>query len=146
MTAGQQAARQYRMEQWTKIITERAHSGQSVIEWCVENGVSQRVYYYRLGQVRKYAAEAMAVAGAGVTGTELAEGRGAFQSQISCATRLSAPGFAEVKLIESSTQPTISGTPPDQLHIEIGEMRITAGSAYPPEKLAALLRKLTQLC
>jgi len=134
MTAGQQAARQYRMEQWSKIISDRAHSGQSVIEWCRENGVSQRVYYYRLGQVRKYAAEAMGLVNDSLDVIKTARQRG-----------LAGPGFAEVKLAEP---PAVLPSPEvsDQICIEVGEIRITVGSAYPPEKLAALLRELTRPC
>ena len=58
MTQAQRAAKQYRMEQWATMISDRVESGTSVTGWCQENGVSQRVYYYRLRQVREYAADA----------------------------------------------------------------------------------------
>ena len=145
MTVAQQAARKYRMEGWSKVISERAETGKPVAQWCRENGVSQRVYYYRLRQVREYVAKAMLEPGcvsAGVRTTEreeFAEPRRANQ------TSLSAPVFAEVKLIEASAPPSSAkDIAPGRLHIEIAGIRISAEEGYPADKLAALLRELTR--
>ncbi len=117
MTEGQRAAKQYRMSEWSKVIKTRAESGQPVKQWCEENGVSPRVYYYRLRQVREYAASLI---------------RSEQQS-------ISPSGFTEVKLLEAHTSPAAKDA---QLHIELGGLRITADSGYPAAELAALLRGL----
>jgi hypothetical protein len=127
MTEGQRAARQYRIEQWTVAIRDRAHSGQTVTAWCEENGVSQRVYYYRLRQVREYAARSL----------EMSDENASQPGQ----PALSA--FTEVKLLELPVSPAIADAPNSgQLRIELGELQITADSGYPAAELAALLREL----
>jgi hypothetical protein len=52
--------------------------------------------------------------------------------------------FIEVK--QPSQITAADKTTAQQLTIEIGAMRINAGSGYPVDKLAALLRGVTQPC
>ena len=42
-----------KMTQWSEMIRQRNESGLSVAQWCTENGVNQKTYYYRLNRVRK---------------------------------------------------------------------------------------------
>jgi hypothetical protein len=127
MTEAQRAARQYRIEQWSVAIRDRANSGQTVTAWCEENGVSQRVYYYRLRQVREYAARMLEIPG----------------ENASQPVHPALPAFTEVKLLEPPVQAANPDAPHSGLlHIELGELRITADSGYPAAELATLLREL----
>jgi len=148
MTQAQRAAKQYRMEQWATMISDRVESGTSVTGWCRENGVSQRVYYYRLRQVREYAADAMIPPGDVVIAAKPATGERLYDVQRERQRRVSAPGFAEVEVVEPPNCPALPevSSSPGQLHIELDGMRISIDSAYPPDKLAALLRELRRPC
>ena len=42
-----------RHEKWQKMYETYLSSGKTVIEWCVENGISKKTFYYRLRQLRK---------------------------------------------------------------------------------------------
>ena len=100
----------------------RAESGQSIKDYCQTAGISRNSYFYWQQKLRETACE-----------------------------QLSAPGFAEVRLQEPTASPALPAppeaeVPSSQLHIEAAGIRITADSAYPPEKLAALLRELTRPC
>ena len=50
---------EYRKQQRTKIIRERQNSGLSNKEYCRQNGLSERAYYYWLRKLRQTAAEEM---------------------------------------------------------------------------------------
>lgn len=59
---------------------------------------------------------------------------------------LSVPtGFAQVQLSLPATPPaTENGS--NQLQVEVGGVRLTAGSGYPAEQLARLVRELAGSC
>ena len=42
-----------KLKQWSEMIRQRNESGLAVAQWCAENGVNQKTYYYRLNRVRK---------------------------------------------------------------------------------------------
>ena len=42
-----------RLKQWAEMVRCRNESGLSVSQWCRQNGVNQKTYYYRLNRVRK---------------------------------------------------------------------------------------------
>ena len=42
-----------KLKQWAEMIRQRNESGLTVVQWCTENGVNQKTYYYRLNRVRK---------------------------------------------------------------------------------------------
>ena len=46
---------QVRMQNWIKIIRECQSSGLTNKEWCEQNGVSEKSYYYHLAKIRKLA-------------------------------------------------------------------------------------------
>ena len=54
----QLATQKYRLEQWTGIIHSRIESGQTVKEFCSQNGISETQYFYWLRRVRAAAIEA----------------------------------------------------------------------------------------
>lgn len=47
--------KQYRMQEWAKIIQQCHASGLSNREFCRQNGISEKTYYYRLRQLRELA-------------------------------------------------------------------------------------------
>ena len=59
----QTIVRQFRIEQWKKQIDECITSGRTVREWCEENAIAPKTYYYRLKRVREFACQALEVAG-----------------------------------------------------------------------------------
>lgn len=121
---------QVRLAHWAEIMRVRKESGQTVRAWCRENGVVEKTYYYWQRKLRKAVSDRFDAVPA-----------------VNQEPKPVAPGFTEVKLIESPTFPALPDAGhPNQLHIEIGEIRITAGSTYPAAKLAALLRELRRPC
>ena len=52
--------RQFMLEEWKKQIIDCRSSGLPVKEWCRQNGVNDKTYYYRLRQVREKCLEARA--------------------------------------------------------------------------------------
>ena len=47
------------MQQWSGMLRERQESGLSVKEWCLEHGISEHSYYYRLRRLRQAACAAL---------------------------------------------------------------------------------------
>ena len=42
-----------RHQKWLEMYEAYLSSGKSVVEWCTENGISKKTFYYRLRQIRK---------------------------------------------------------------------------------------------
>ena len=42
-----------KLAQWVEMIRQRNESGLSVTEWCKQNGINIKTYYYRLKRVRQ---------------------------------------------------------------------------------------------
>ena len=42
-----------RLQQWAEMVQLRNESGLTVSQWCRQNGINQKTYYYRLNLVRK---------------------------------------------------------------------------------------------
>lgn len=57
MNETQLAVREYRSNQWMKIIQDRNQSGLTIREYCQQNGVNQNAYYYWLRIIRHQAME-----------------------------------------------------------------------------------------
>lgn len=54
-----EATKAYRLNQWTQVICECRNSGQKVKDWCNDNDVDPKKYYYWLTQVRKAAIQVL---------------------------------------------------------------------------------------
>ena len=115
-------AREVRMRHWTEIIRERQDSGQSIRAWCLGNGIVEKTYHYWQRKLRDIACER--VAGLQAPGS----------------SELTVPSFTEVKLSGSQILPSVETV--TQIRIEIGGAQIITDSAYPADKLSALLREL----
>jgi len=116
-------AQQVRLTHWAGVMQARAESGQSVRQWCKENGIIEKTYYYWQRKLREIACER-------IENYVLTKQSG-----------LEKPGFAEVKLIEPPSQsiPNTQG----ELRIEIGAIKLSASSDYPPEHVAEILKRLS---
>jgi hypothetical protein len=42
-----------KLKQWVEMIQQRNESGLTVTDWCKENGINLKTYYYRLKRVRQ---------------------------------------------------------------------------------------------
>ena len=42
-----------RLREWSEQIERQQSSGMSVEQWCIENGIKPKTYYYRLRRVRE---------------------------------------------------------------------------------------------
>ena len=45
--------KELRHEKWQEMYETYLSSGKNVTEWCAENGISKKTFYYRLRQLRK---------------------------------------------------------------------------------------------
>ena len=45
--------REVQLKQWAEIVQRRSESGLPVTQWCAENNITQKIYYYRLKKVRE---------------------------------------------------------------------------------------------
>ena len=49
--------KQVQLREWAEMVRACRSSGMSVRRWCMENGVNQKTYYYRLRKVREFLCE-----------------------------------------------------------------------------------------
>jgi len=112
-----------RLAGWTQALKERITSGESINAFCQNKGISRHAYFYWQRKVREAACEQLAEA----------------QKQ----TSLPAPTFKEVMIAEPPLPEIIA---PSCICVESGGYKITAGSAYSTEAIAALLRELVRPC
>ena len=47
-----EAKRWTKLRQWSEMINTRSESGQTIKDWCKDNGISIKTYYYRLRSLR----------------------------------------------------------------------------------------------
>ena len=53
--------KQFRLQQWAEALRDQKKSGLTVMEWCRLHDVSKYQYYYRQREVKKHAAQQMAL-------------------------------------------------------------------------------------
>ena len=116
-------AMEIRLAGWTQALKERIAKGESINEFCQNKGINRNAYFYWQRKVREAVCEQLAEA----------------QNQ----TALPEPAFKEVVLAEPILPETIGV---GCICVETSSCKITAGSAYPTEALAALLRELVRPC
>ena len=54
-----EAKQEYQLQVWSGMIQQQKASGLNVKNWCIENGVSENAYYYRLRKIRQAACSAL---------------------------------------------------------------------------------------
>ena len=119
---------EYRMSHWANVIQSRSDSGLSIKTFCAREGFSETKYYYWLKKLRKAACE-----GINVTPTRNM-------------ASLPPPRFTEVNIVGQPNPPLKVGALDNQIKVETGEVKITAGIDYPEDKLAAIIRELRAPC
>jgi len=125
MTA-QKLATQIRLQEWARQIEERERSGASVREWCEENGVGIKNYYYRKRRVREEYINAVGV------GTALALSRNSLAE--------SKPAiFAEIPLTHIANVQEVAAT------VHIGTYRAEINNGADINTIDGLLRTLSRL-
>ena len=45
--------KEVKLSQWAKMVRQRNESGLTVTDWCKENGINLKTYYYRLKRMRQ---------------------------------------------------------------------------------------------
>ena len=123
-------AAECRLAHWTQIIRRRSESGLSIKAFCASEGFHENKYYYWQRKLREAVCEQMTE-----IGTEHAQ------------TSLIPTGFAELQIAEAHERQTLQENGGQgQIRIDIAGMLIAADSAYPAEKIAALLAALKRSC
>ena len=121
-------AAEYRLAHWAGIMREREESGLSIKAFSERSGFHEGKYFYWQKKLRELACE------------ELAKTQGK-------ATQLSEPPvLAEFKLPMQPSLPPVAGVSQNDICVEIPGMRLTAGSGYPIDQLAELLRMVSREC
>jgi len=113
---------EYRLTNWAQMIHDRDCSGLSVSAYCESVGMATHVYYYRLRKVREAACE-----------------RASSSQRIR--SEIESDVFTKVELSE----PTTTSILKNQVCFEVSDLRLTAGSEYPIEKLTELLHVVSSL-
>lgn len=121
-------ASKYRMAQWAEKLREQKHSGQTICEWCETMGINRQRYFYWQRKLREAACEEL--------GIQESEQQASPNGWALCTKEKKRTALAAKE----------QTAPPDQIIVEISELRITVGREYPLEKLAQLLRELQESC
>jgi transposase-like protein len=103
-------------------MNARKESGLSIKAFCEDAGIHDNTYYYWQRRLR------LAASGA-LHGTDLVPS-----------------GFAEVTLSNQPVTFSPAASTHNQVSIESSGIRITAGSEYPADKLAVVLREVVRTC
>lgn len=45
--------KEMKLAQWAEMVRQRNESGLTVTDWCKENGINLKTYYYRLKRMRQ---------------------------------------------------------------------------------------------
>ena len=118
-----QIATELRLQHWAGIMRERKEKGLSVRQWCRENGVGEKTYYYWQRKLRETVCR------------ELLPGKVESDNQAVVPS-----GWAKCEPEPKADE--TSGA----VIIEIGKCRITATSSTDPELLGKVCRALTSQC
>ena len=113
---------------WAQVISNRANSGQTVREYCENEGIPVSSYYYWLKRLREAASGELAII------------------RSSNASKTETPMFAEIKLPKREGLSQTTCAQDGQLSIEFAGIRLTADTKYPVSKLTELLKSLVQPC
>lgn len=114
----QEVTKEYRLSKWIQVIQERQNSGQSIKDFCQENGISRHAYFYWQRKLRKDACMEFS--------------KQAMETAVSCAPRgwMQLPQNQEIKTT---------------LDIEVGGCRISVDTETDPELLKKICRILRVL-
>ena len=117
-------AHKVRLTKWAELLREQKSSGMNIKNWCEAQGVSRARYFYWQKKLRESVC-------AELTNREKPAGESP-QGWALCRADTG------TQMHETAEESGISA----QLTIEVSGIRITAGSEYPVDQLAQLLREL----
>ena len=127
-----EAKRWAKLRQWSEMIQARNSSGKTVKDWCDENGICKKTYYYRLKSVRLAALEEPDKA-----------------SEYFRATLVSQPVFVKLPLAASGDN-TI--TPPPAaagvcaMTVRMGSIIIDINNGADPDLIVRTMCALREIC
>ena len=113
-----------RLRQWACMVEDCQSSGMTVREWCRENGVAPKTYYYRLKQVRLRAIQDM-------------------PENISSVPVVRHEDDVSFKQLEVST-PSTAVSAVVTLHVPNGTLEVASGADK--ETIEAVLQALKTVC
>jgi len=116
-------AAEYRLAHWAQIVQSRESSGLGVRAFCEQAGLHENTYFYWQRKLREAAC-------------------GELSKIQSVENEITPLRFTEVKLASQSTYSPAAMDNQNQVSIETCRLRIVAGSGYPIDKLAYLLREV----
>ena len=125
MTA-QKAARIMKLQEWAKQIEQCHQSGMPTRQWCEENGIGYKNYYYRKKRVREELLDAM----------ESGNGLMIRQKQ---SVQMAAPVFAEVPAVTMNDYSAVAAT------VQIGAYITEINNGANLETVEGVLRTLSLL-
>ena len=119
-------ATQYRMSQWSQVMSERAASGESIRSFCQSRGISKNTYFYWQKKLREAVCKELLPA---TKNAESPEGVPAIvpKGWALCESRKPAPGDSGIA-------------------VEIGNFRIKVDAEASSEHLEKVCRVLMSLC
>lgn len=125
-----EATRKYRIAQWAQIFQERRIEGTTILEFCKSRGISRDMYYRWQRIVRAAACEQLAAK----QPEAIAGGTTSF-AKVHIAERPALPGIVNPNQGASETE----------VHIDYGDVHLSVGGAYPPDRLAHFVKELAQI-
>ena len=109
-------------DEWRKMIAEQEKSGQTQEEWCISKGVNLYTMRDRARRLRKMDNQEK-------------------NKRVKTPSSEIPPEWVEVK-----TRIQKSKEHGPQIYIEIGIIKISANSEYPPENIAEILKRMSISC
>ena len=147
--------KQVRLTYWANIMRKRSESKKTVKRWCLEQGIHEKTYFYWQRKLREAVIEdfeetqkqvnkgtPLTIEESKITTPQFIEiiNEGEFDPKDSTAIAITD------SFMDRTTDNGFSKRTPDeqQLQIKIGGIEITAGSTYPTDALASLIKELVR--
>jgi transposase-like protein len=111
--------REYRASQWAECIKECRSSGMTIRDWCDENGVSEKSFYYWQRKFRNEACQLL---------------------EQNSKSALALPSFAEIDMSQPVKSETLAVT------IRIGEITADIHNGADPATVESVIRTLKTVC
>ena len=113
-----------RLREWAGMVAECQNSGMTIREWCKENGIAPKTYYYRLNKVRLRAMQEM-------------------PGNISSVPSVRHDNDVSFRQLEINA-PSTAGSAAVALHVQNGTLEVMNGADK--ETIEAVLLALKEIC
>ena len=128
--------KEVRLREWQRIYEEYRASGQSVREWCEENGVAPSTFYHRLRRIREKLFEEY---GKEKTGEMTEHRNGNTTHEI---TPAKSSGIAPVAFNEGQSAVPLRSVSSPEIVIECEEIRISIKGGISTDSISAIIGAL----